>query len=283
MSQISQLKENLNETGMMEFITNIFTEVNSIKARNIRTGFEKNRRFFQEITAVYHDVKLAAALRGVNKNLVRNETTTAIAITSNLRFYGNLNLQVMERFVSDNSLNTGSRDLIVVGETGLEFLSAKKMPMEVQPLRFKKDFPQPEEINFLINKTKTYDRVYLYYPKFINMIQQTVDVVDITQTVELQEIAKVRSGRQNIDIFEPEVEEILAFFETQVRTLLLIRTFLETELSRTAARLLSMSSAKQRAQEMIQQQKIQFNKAKNSLENAKILETFAGMKNWQTV
>lgn len=287
MSQIFQLKEELKETKTVEFITNVFTEVNAIKASNIRSGFESNRRFYEEITAIYHSIKLSetALLKDLSGRKESLKTLT-MAITSNLRFYGNLNTDVMEKFVADAAKKkVEGPDLMVIGQTGLDYLAARKIDLRFQPLRFKKDYPDFGEVNFLVEQARGYDRVYIYYPKFINMVSQKVAVIDITQTADLKEMTTGRAEDQpakapRIDIFEPELSKIIEFFEDQVKTLLLIRTFLETELSRTAARLLSMSGASQRAEELLRQQKVQLNKAKNSLENAKILETFAGMKNW---
>jgi len=334
MSQLAQLKEQLIEAQTMQFITNAFTEVNSIKARNIRDGFEKNRRFYKEITDVYHSVKLTAAMLGRDKTPENKVgSSVSIAITSNMRFYGKLNANVMEKFVADHTpsaegnnqlpitnfqsnqnnlniknldienslkienlklkINKGIRpDLIVIGQTGLDFLESKNVGLDVEPLRFKRDFPQASEISFLIEKTKQYDRVFLYYPKFVNMVTQKVGILDITQAIDTKELAQAKKevldqnwqkgtlASEKIDIFEPEVEKILEFFERQVRVLLLIRTMLETELSRTAARLLSMSAARERAEFTITAKRTQYSKVKNSLENAKILETFAGMSNW---
>lgn len=292
MSQLAQLKGELEEARTMQFITNAFTEVNSIRAKNIRDGFKKNRRFYDEITRVYHSVKLSAAVLGRDKSLEKKSPLSIfVAITSNLRFYGKLNANVMEKFAKDNE-GKKKGDLLVIGQTGVEYLDAKKIDLVVEPLRFKRDFPDSSEVSFLIEKTRHYDRVLLYYPKFINMVTQQVGVLDITQAVDSSELAQARRETlkaahqetldriEKMDIFEPEVEKIAEFFEKQVRTLLLIRTMLETELSRTAARLLSMSAARERAEELIGIKKNQYSKINHSLENAKILETFAGMSNW---
>lgn len=289
MSKIAQVKEDLKETRNFEFIAKTFTEVNAVKAKNIRVGFEKNRRFFNEIQTVYHLVKVSEAKNKSSKMMGpgRGKNNLAIAITSNLHFYGSLNRLVMEKFVSDQ---TGKdSELIIIGQTGLDYLTNRDHDLKIQPLRFKKDYPDKEEINFLAQKSQDYDQVHLYYPKFVNMIRQEISVIDITQGVEREENLPVSAKNslktkpekeKQIDIFEPELSKILEFFELQVKTLLLIRTFLETELSRTAARLLSMSGAQQRAQELVKAKKIEYNKVLRSIENAKILETFAGMGSW---
>jgi len=73
---------------------------------------------------------------------------------------------------------------------------------------------------------------------------------------------------------------MVEFFERQVRSLLFLRVLLETDLSRTAARLISMSSAEERANEMMKEKKSQLRKVMTSFINRRLLETFAGMSKW---
>ena len=108
---------------------------------------------------------------------------------------------------------------------------------------------------------REYGKISVYYPKFVSLLTQTVGVIDITQTAAVEE----KDLEEEIHIlFEPELKMMLEFFETQVRTLLFLRVMLETNLSRTAARLISMSAAEERADEMIRDKKSQLRKAKTS-------------------
>ena len=79
-------------------------------------------------------------------------------------------------------------------------------------------------------------------------------------------------------LFEPEYSEILGFFQTQVRSLLFLRVMLETDLARTAARLITMSGAEERASDVIKQKRSQLRKMQASIINTKLLETFNAMK-----
>lgn len=286
MSLIADLENQLQDVLTLKFITNTFTEINSIKARNIRASFEKNRRFYEEIGQVYLLVKEVAVNQGALPKSVlfeddpssrgSGQNTVAIAITSNMRFYGKLNLNVMKKFIEDAEKIRG-RNLVVIGLTGAEYLHGRKIEKRIVKLSFKKDFPSESEVNTLVEQTRKYRRVYLYYPKFITMVTQQVGTSDITQTpTELPpDIGKIDY------IFEPELPKILDFFERHVRTLLFNRALLEAELSRTAARLLTMNAANDRADVMKTGITTQLSKARKSFTNARLLETFAGMGRWQ--
>ena len=76
-------------------------------------------------------------------------------------------------------------------------------------------------------------------------------------------------------LFEPDLAKILQFFDSQVLTLLLEQTFLEAELSRTAARFISMDESETEANKFIKIQKTLKAYAQRSLDNNAILENFA--------
>lgn len=284
MSLIADLENQLQDILTLKYITSTFTEINSIKARNIRANFEKNSVFFREIADVYHLVKEIAINKGALPKTTlfeedasgnKSAGTVAVAVTSNMRFYGKLNLNVMKKFEADAEKNK-NRDLIVIGQTGAEYLLGREINKKAVKIAFRRDFPTPEEVSTLIARTESYRRVYLYYPQFITMITQKVGVSDITQTP-----TEISAGVGKIEyIFEPELVKILEFFERHVRTLLLNRVLLETELSKTAARLITMSTANDRADVISRLTRSQLSKEHRAVTNARLLETFAGIGKW---
>lgn len=262
-----------------------------MKIKKIRAAFENNRRFYEEITRIYHFVKLNASkktLAGLpahkNKKAAKVESPAQkvayVAITSNSHFYGTLNLNVMRKFWQDTA-DLKSDSLIVTGQTGVDYLESLPNPPaggpKYAPLIFKKDSPTREEVLSLLEATRQFDQVLLYYPQFVTVMTQKVGILDITQSAPPQNV-----GNENVIqfIFEPELPKIVEFFETQVRLLLLTRAMLESDLSRAAARLSSMSAASLRAGAAVKTKKVQISKADKSMRNSRLLDTFAGLQNW---
>lgn len=287
MPAIKELKEELSEAVTLQFISETFTEVNALKIKKIRAAFENNRRFYEDITRVYHAVKLNAGKKKIleaetaekKKRIKKTRTeekVAYVAITSNSHFYGTLNLNVMRKFHSDTE-NLKSGSLVVTGQTGADYLRGDPKFPKFKSIIFKKDTPGREEILNLLDLTRGFDQVILYYPQFVTIVTQKVAVLDITQSTPPQDI-------DNEDIiqfiFEPELPKIVEFFETQVRLILLTRAMLESDLSRAAARLSSMSAAEQRAETAVKTKKVQISKAEKSVRNSQLLDTFAGLRNW---
>jgi len=288
MSFISEIKEQLESGLTLKFISNIFTEINATKIKKIRASFEKNRRFYDEITYAYQSIKVIANKSGftVRKGeIVDLETakktkisTLLLAITSNSHFYGALNLNVAKK-VKEDWLNLDA-DKMVIGQTGIEYLNSFGLKGGFQEIRLQKDYPNRQEVSQLVEKTKSYDRVLVYFPSFVTLLTQKVGVLDITQTPASKGGIKALEEEKIVYIFEPELEKILVFFEKQIRSLLFVRSILESELSRTAARLLSMNNAQQRAEDLVKTKKRQLTQASRSVSNARLLETFSGISMW---
>ncbi len=76
---------------------------------------------------------------------------------------------------------------------------------------------------------------------------------------------------------EPEIKTIAEFFDNQIKILILESTFLESELARTASRLITMDSAQNEAEKFLSNQELSLLTAQRSIQNARILETIAAM------
>lgn len=272
MSVAPKLRAETQEIKALQYITDVFTEISAAKMKRIRQSFEKNARFYQEITQVYHLTKLIAAKRGVGLPAEVNKLPVlSIAVTSNHRFYGTLNLDVLELFSRETE--DLSTECLVIGRTGREYLSSRDVKSKCQFVTFAQDNPTPEETRQLLGKLRGYRQVWVYYPKFVNVFTQKVARQDLTQTP-----SRTQVKFDQIDfIFEPELPRMVAFFEEQVRALLFDRVMLEAELSRTAARLLAMSSAEDRADRLLKKKRAELRRAVRSLKNARLLDSFGAL------
>ena len=106
---------------------------------------------------------------------------------------------------------------------------------------------------------------------------------DITaSSIYLREHTKSFNTKSNENlvkfIFEPELPKILHFFDTQVISLLIEQAFLESELSRTASRFISMDQAESEADRFINTQRKLKAVALRSLGNINILENYASLQ-----
>lgn len=290
MSNLTQLQQVLEVGYSLKLITQSYSEIAAGRLKKIRLDVERNRQFFLEISSIYHIIKRIAAER-YNIKLQKNGKTICILLTSNYRFYGGLNYELV-RYFTEKTLKIPT-DRVVIGKTGLEIFNINNKINNTAenfvPLTFKKDLPSDEELKKLAELIQPYKRVFVFYSKFETVLNQIPVFKDITES-QNQEPKKeekhnifdllkgdLENPGQPDFIFEPEVPKILQFFDSQAITLILEQTFLESELARTAARLIAMDEAETRADKFIVDQNAAVTRTKHSIQNAKLLETFVAL------
>lgn len=269
---IKELTNLLDQANALKQISMAYTEIASNRLKKIRTLVEKNRKFLEELAIVYKVVKQVAMERKVLPT--KNNKTVSILITSNYHFYGMVNQNLTSYFAQ--SMKKHSTDQIIIGKTAKEYLLGSRYLLPYSHIILKSDFPETEELDMLVNRIKTYSQILVFYSRMKTVLFQVPTFQDITQTAYLQTQAE-EDIRKKLVIFEPELQKILDFFETQGMNLLLQQAFLESELSRTASRLVSMDQSQMNADKVIHSQTALLNQAKKTAANSRLLETYTSI------
>lgn len=272
---IRQIDEIIDEGRSLKLIAQVYSEISFSKLKKIRGEVERNRDFFNEISQIYHLVKNIASRKKIA--VAKKKKTVSLLLTSNYGFYGNINSKLIPFFmINTTKIDT---DRIVIGKAATEHFKAIRYFHAYKSLILKGDLPTPEELNNLSLQIKDYNQVLVFYPLFKSVLVQDPMVKDITETQAeaSQKTDPLLDLNQYPFIFEPELNKILEFFDSQIAILLLEQTFLEAELARTASRLISMDQAQTEANKFIKEQEKIRAYAKRSIENNRILENLASM------
>jgi F-type H+-transporting ATPase subunit gamma len=269
MATIKQIKQVLEQDESLKLVARTLSEVSANRLQQIRNVIERNRSFFTEIAGLYHIVKTEALERKVLTN-IKKEGAVSILISSNHKFAGAVENQLFLLYVSHTPEFTTKR--IAVGRTGAAFLRDSHYWRDFDTLEFASDLPNREELNKLAEEARKYERIFVYFPKFKTVMTQQPNFIDLTGSIEPTPEEMRHSFYY---IFEPEIEKMYEFFDNQIVALLLQQTFLEAELARTAARLISMEQAQRNAENIISQDKRQLAAARRSRQNRALLETIS--------
>lgn len=277
MSNINELKLELEDATTLRMISSAFMETAASRVQKIKKEFETNGQFYQDISHVFNLVTYnGTRVKRVAKTGVKGVNSLYIAVTSNQRFYGNLNINIMSDFIG--AVKDTQTDILVIGSTGIDNIKSIGFAKRFETLTWKKEMPTIEETRAFTERIYPYETVVMYYPKFLSLVNQKVGSLDISKFAKVDE--KLSPEELNI-LFEPELSMITEFFERQVRALLFIRVMLEVDLARTAARLVSMSGAEERSSATMKVKHGQIRKIQSSITNAKLLETFAAISGIQ--
>lgn len=269
---IKQISEALEEGESLRAISQAYSEIANLKIKKIRAEAERNRIFFREIASVYGLIKELAARQ---KNFIKKEKkTVSIVLTSNYRFYGSINSDLLEYYAA--SCAKLASDHIYLGKAAIEYFRARPISANHKEVILKEDTPNPQELKFLATELTSYNQVLVFYSKMKSLLIQEPAAIDITASAVNSGIQPGKHDEFKF-IFEPELPKILEFFDSQIITLLLEGAFLESELSRTASRFISMDQAETQANKFIKEYQTLKAYTKRNMDNNIILENFAAM------
>ncbi len=269
MPRIEELKEEIKDEEALHGLASAFTEVSATKIGALKQRFENNQSFFQEVSDLYRLVKSSSS-----SQTTASKDTLSVAMTTNNRFYGVINLEVMKKFLNETKKQGHER--LIIGKIGSAYLQSIGFRDKIEEMILATDVPKIADLEKLLVRSQSYKKVLLYHPQFQTIYTQTPAVTDIaySPTPTIQKTVEESA----YFIFEPELPKIIEFFETQIRTILLQRVLLEVELSVTASRLQAMSRAEEHAREVLSQRKRQLTKETHSQINARLLESLGRIK-----
>jgi len=265
MSQLEQFRAEIKDEEVLYELANAFTEVSAAKIGVLKKNFEKNQGFFQEVSQLYLMVKASG-----NLPATASKGVLAIAMTTNNRFYGVINLEVMKKFLNETKGQPVAR--LIIGKIGISHLQSIGFREPVEKMVLDSDVPTIADLGKLLVRAQSYQKVLLFYPQFRTVYTQTPAVLDIAYSPAAEEQQPTNAPGLHF-IFEPELPKIVEFFETQIRAILLQRVLLEMELSVTASRLQAMSRSQEHAREVLDLRRQQLTKAVHSQINARLLES----------
>ncbi len=278
MSRIKEQKQNIENIESARYITGALRDISAIELKGLRKKFEQNDVFYEELKELFQLVWRIAYADNPNATTPKDNKELYIAYTTNRHFYGSLNHDVVHEFISSTDLKSSC---LVIGDTGKQiWMSGAKKRRELSFLSFKNDTPDNSEVNSLMNKIKKYKHVYIFYPGFTSVFHQDVEMVDITYKPSKKILKKKEFEGLPKYLLEPDLSEMVSFFNDQVRYSLFERLLLETQISRVAARLVKMDTADQNASELIKTEMRKLRRVRTSFSSRRMLETVVGYIQW---
>jgi F-type H+-transporting ATPase subunit gamma len=117
-----------------------------------------------------------------------------------------------------------------------------------------------------------YDAVFAIYPKFVNALTQTPEVVELLPFG----IAEDDSADDRVFVFEPNADELLdGLLRRQVANCL-YRMMLEGSASEHAARMTAMDNATNNADEVVKKLTLDYNRARQAAITTELIEITSG-------
>jgi len=275
MADITELRGDLQEVRTIHTMSGVMRDIAGSRMEDLRDQFQRNRMYYDEVRGLFALVRRLMSERYDMSTEVQTNRSLAIAVTSNSRFYGGLNEQVIDYFLEHFD---ESDEHIVIGDTGNQIVARTEYFDQCEYRQFPDDKLGHNDMWRLVEQMRAYDTAYVYYPRYKNPFQQVPDVIDVNAAPDTS-----TDRRAEEFIVEPNLPMLHDFFLTQIKWMIFERVLLETDLSRTAARLMKMHSAEETSEDMIEEIDDKIRTTRRRQRDIQLFESIIGVQQWRKI
>ncbi len=274
------ITKQINDLQILEALSSAFAEISSGRMKKTRDSVVLSREFLEEIQGIFRELQDSyrreflslARRRGFKKGekltfLSHNGRSVALFLSSNAGFYGSITKKVFDDFVKD--VQADDLEATIVGKLGLS------MFLQVFPGKSYSYFELPDygydrdKMAQLVRHLVKYEEIRIYYGKFKSIVNQFADRVVISAQTMIGEKTNAKPTKY---LFEPNFEEILVFFETEMFSSLFEQVISESQLAKFASRMIAMDAAGERIRESLSVAKLDYSRQVHYVNNKKQLE-----------
>lgn len=271
------IKEEIEQMNSLQRLVEIYGEIASIRMKKIREFVLNNRNFLNSIHNIFSDALLSYAekIRQQFKEqgkkpgervtlLAHNGKTVSVLISANTGFYGEVVQKTFRKFIED--IRKDEVEVTIIGKLGLT-LFLEKEPKRPYTYYGLPDYGvDQQKLSEVVKHLVQYEEIRIYYGSYLSVVNQNPTVYTITAGAEIGEDV----GKPAVQyIFEPGVEKILMFFETEIFASLFDQSIRESQLAKYASRIMAMDSAAQNIRKEIGRVNIQKMRIDHRTQNRK--------------
>jgi ATP synthase F1 gamma subunit len=291
MAQKKLLQEDLDALNSLKDLAESYEEIAVVRMQQIKDSVLKTREFLIALSDVYVDLKssyerevkdLIKRIKRGEKTLLtglqKNGKTLLVYLSSNGHLYGSVTQKTYRLFMQDlKKPEFADCEIVIIGSAGKEMFESSSENRPFTYFEIPDTKIEVKHIKQLMQKFLTYEKVYIYYGKFGNVVNQDPIMTSITGEDIFETEVPTITNREDRFIFEPSLEKIFHFFETQIMVNLFSQTLLENQLARHASRVNSMESALINIEEETKKLNQLSVRLKHLTQNKKQIETVSGV------
>lgn len=283
MSYSKDITKEINQVSSLKVLTEVYGQIASIRMRKIRGFVLKNREFLANIESIFKDAldyyaqKLSVLVaQGKIKEggkvtfLAHNGKTVSVLVSANTGFFGEVVKETYKSFL--DGIRKEDVEVTIIGRLG------RSLFLEEEPNRPYTYFELPDYGTDLAKLSETikhlvqYEEIKVYYGKFYSVVTQKPTTFSIAAGKPIVRNVKKLDVAY---IFEPSVEKILMFFETQIFASLFDQAIRESQLAKFASRILSMDRANENIRKKLSDLNLEGLKISHNIANRKQLNSLS--------
>ncbi|HSX35664.1 MAG TPA: F0F1 ATP synthase subunit gamma [Patescibacteria group bacterium] len=282
MSRLQEVAEQQVAMDTIFNLTGVFEGLASMRIASVKNQVLESQAFFSEIWHIYQQLRVDSLFRFGRTNqeeVIKKQLY--IVITAEGGFGGDIDQRLIKMMLAD--YNPDKQDIVVIGHHGALLLIQ-------QHASFKKYFTLPsrdKNINVrpLVEEVSRYQSTAVFYQTYVSLMVQEGKRIELQSAVASQGKAAAEESAKDKDIiseqtyiFEPSTFEVVAHLERSMTEIALSQVILDSKLAQYAARFRAMSMAKDRANDLVNDLRLQFNRTKRHIQDERLKEMINGMR-----
>jgi len=292
MQKTGKVSEELQLTKTLSELIKTYEEIYMLKMYKTRHSILNTREYYVRISKLYQSMKnnykrgLIDKLKGKESDEIFNvvkkiKGSVAVFMTGNDRFAGEVNNKVFEDFL--DYFRENKPDIVIIGSLGRNLFRQRAPRLKYQYFDLAESFVSADakELESIVNYLIDYKEVRVFHGEFENMMNQEAVNHSITGEAGAfgEEYSQVMQGKDYY-LFEPELKEIMLFFETQIFTSLFKRGVDESTLAQIGSRVKTLEQSTTQIDKRLKLLKFMDIKEKKKAKNAKQQASIVSINFW---
>lgn len=278
-------KKELETLLYLEEIIQAYEEIASIRMQKVKKSVLSNRAFLDGLRKLAIEVRTSykkelMKLHQKNKSdQIRktNGKSVAVLLSSNTGLYGDIISKVFREFANFIS-SAPTTDLVIVGRTGRRMFEELNKRAEFnEPTYFELSDSSTDKENTakLLNYVIDYTDIRVFHGLFVDMLRQEPVGQEMTGDKALDDPEVKIAHREYI--FEPSLEDLVAYFEQETLRSMFKHSIHESNLSKYASRMISLDVATERINNKITEGRLAFQRERHRVQSSKQTATLASI------
>ena len=247
-----QLKTNSDFLEGIKSLCIAYEQISVMKMKKIKDAVLYTRGFYDELSDVYSQMKITyrnQVITLAKKNKIedpkkllllgKNEKTVSVLLSANNKLYGDILNRVFVKFIEETKKR--ETDLVIVGRLGKGMYDDLNMKKPYAYFEIPDTDLTVNDLKQVINSIIKYSTINVYFGRYESFFSQKPLEKNITGDIIINGDKEITEKK--LYYFEPNLEKILLFFETQIFSNFFKQTAYEGQLARYASRISAMEQA----------------------------------------
>lgn len=276
-------KEIDNEIESLKAIHTVleaYEEIASIRMRRTKSYVLRNREFLEGISSVYARVKNSYK-KEVQVLLTKDEASKikkeiAVLLSADTGLFGSILEDAFDEFYKH--VSSSDCDVMIIGKMGKIMYENARQKKKYYYFDMNESTSEDYDVKPIVEKLVVYENVSVFHGEFKDILHQVA-----TKTMLTGEGKDVQYLGQDDDvrsIFEPELEKVLDFFQSQILSSLFEQTMYESTLSKYTSRMISLDKASSDVGRMLDKSKLAMERYEHANYNKKQNSVLSGVSMW---